>query len=124
MDDEPLFKLNRFKVVWIGRFFCVVMLFLMGAFFINQLEILFQQPDIIENFFPSNLIFQFGLICGYIIALKKEKLGSILIVVFAFLFLWTLAIPKIFVFFFITLISPLYFFAYHWWRESRLDSEE
>ncbi|GIV66215.1 MAG: hypothetical protein AB1457_01340 [Chloroflexota bacterium] len=124
MDDEPFFKFNQFEVIWVGRFFCVVLLFLMGAFFINQIEILFQQPDIIENYFPVNLLFQFGMICGYIVALKKEKAGSILIVIFSFLFLWTLGIPKMFLFFFIILISPLYFFAYHWFRESRGGSAE
>ncbi|HAD05760.1 MAG TPA: hypothetical protein DCE76_01220 [Anaerolineaceae bacterium] len=124
MDDEPLFKFSRFKVIWIGRFFCVVMLFLMGAFFINQLEILYRQPDLVENNIPINLLFQFGLICGYGIALKKEKWGSILIAVFSFLFLWTLGIPKMFLFFFVVLIAPIYFFGYHWFRESRLVSGE
>lgn len=124
MDDEPFFKFNQFEVIWVGRFFCVVLLFLMGAFFVNQIEILFQQPDIIENYFPVNLLFQFGMICGYIVALKKEKTGSVLIVIFSFLFLWTLGIPKMFLFFFIILISPLYFFAYHWFRESRGGSAE
>lgn len=119
MDDEPLFKFNRFKVIWIGRFFCVVMLFLMGAFFVNQIGILFQQPGIIKTNFPLNLVFQFGMICGYILALKKDKAGSIIIVIFSILFLWTLGIPKMFLFFFVILISPIYFFAYHWFRESR-----
>ncbi|GAP11071.1 hypothetical protein BECAL_02254 [Bellilinea caldifistulae] len=124
MDDEPLFKFNRFKVIWIGRFFCVVMLLLMGAFFINQVEIFFQQPDLIENNFPLNLVFQLGMISGYVVALKNEKAGSVLIVIFSLMFLWTLGIPKMFLFFFVILISPLYFFAYHWFRVSRGGSAE
>lgn len=124
MDDDPIFKVQRFRIIWIGYFFCVVLILLMGAFFFYHVRLLIQQPQIMKENLPVNLLFQLILIFGYALALKNEKIGSIVITISASLFLFTLQMPNLFIFFFVVLLSPIYFFIYHWFRESRMFSDE
>lgn len=123
MDEDLRLPNNQTTVRWIGRIFSVVLFLLMGAFFIEHLNLVASQQDQVAYGFVLNLFFHFGLLCGYLVSLRWEKFGSVLIVLFSLLFLIYLRMPRQFWFFFLTFISPVYFYGYIWFRETRLDMD-
>lgn len=123
MDDDLQLPTYQITIRWIGRIFCVILFLLMGAFFVEHLSLASTQSGEIASGFVLNLLFHFGLLCGYLVSLRWEKAGSVMIVLFSLLFLIYLRIPRQFWFFFLTFISPVYFYGYVWFRQARLDAD-
>jgi hypothetical protein len=121
MDEDYNLPNKLIVIRWIGRIFSVILFFLMGAFLLEHFKIIIGENDRVSIGLFLNPLFHFGLLCGYLVSLKWEKSGSIMIVVFSLLFLTFLKIPRQFVIFFLTLISPIYFYGYVWFQKIRLE---
>ena len=107
---------------WIGRALSAILFLLMGAFFLDHLGLLLGLEEGNLNYLLRIQILHFALLTGYILILKWERLGSIVIVLSALLFFYFTVGTSFWLFVFIC-ISPVFFFGYSWIRARIWDGD-
>ncbi len=93
-------KIVRIIVSWLGRITAAMGLFLWGSFFVAHLHEWYITPIVNQTELPPwhvglRMLLHFGFLLGYILGVKRELLGGLMVVICASAFFISLGPSKL-----------------------------